>query len=102
MKNHIKAVLTIEKKAQAIHDKAIMEAETLPKVAEQDAQKLLDKACTEAEEEARHLIKKANSQSDVEDILNQAGEKVTSMKSLAMSHFDRAVGYVLDQIAGRE
>jgi F0F1-type ATP synthase membrane subunit b/b' len=102
MKNHIQDVLEIERRAQEIHDSAATEAEKLPKAAEQEAQNLLEKARKEAEKEANHLIEKANSQDDVEHILEEAGEKVDHMKTLAMSHFDRAVGYVLDQIAGRE
>ena len=102
MENHIKEILAIEKQAQAIHNEAITKSEKLQKVAEQDAQRILEKARSEAKKEARYLIEQASNQDDVEEILDQVGEKIDSMKSLALNHFDRAVGYVLDQIAGRE
>lgn len=102
MKNHIQAVLEIEKQAQAVHTAAVKDAEKLPLVAEQEAQTLLEKARGEAEEESHRMIEAARGQEEIEHILAQAGEKANSTKTLAMSHFDRAVGYVLDRIAGRE
>jgi vacuolar-type H+-ATPase subunit H len=101
MNSHIQEVLEIERKAQAIHTAAIKDAEKLPVMAEQEAQVLLEKSRREAEEEARRLIEEARSQEEVERIIAQAEQKATLTKSLAMSHFDRAVGYVLDRVAGR-
>ena len=102
MKNHIQEVLDIERRAQAIHSAAVKDAEKLPLAAEQEARNLLEKTRSEAEEEARRMIESARSQEEVNRILAQAEEKANHTKSLAMSHFNRAVGFVLDKIAGRE
>ena len=102
MNNHVQEIIDIEKRAQAIYKSAVEEAEKLPLTAEQQAQNLLDKSTQEAEEEADRLLEDAHSVKDVETILAQASEKAEQMKSLAMNHFDRAVGYILDQVAGRE
>jgi vacuolar-type H+-ATPase subunit H len=102
MKNHIQEVLEIERQAQSVHTAAVKDAEKLSIVAQQEAQILLENARSEAEEEARRLIENARSQEEVERILAHAREKANQTKSLAMGHFNRAVGYVLDKIAGRE
>jgi V/A-type H+-transporting ATPase subunit G/H len=102
MKSHIQEVLEVEKKAKAVHAAAVEEAEKLPVEAEREAQALLEKARNEAEEEAHRMVEEARSQKDADRLLAQAEEKANQTKSLAMSHFDRAVGYVLDRIAGRE
>jgi vacuolar-type H+-ATPase subunit H len=102
MKNHIQEVLDIERRAQAIHSAAIKDAEKLPLAAQQEAQNLIEKARSAAEEEARRMIEAARSQEELDRILAQAGEKMNTTKSLAMSHFNRAVGFVLDRVAGRE
>ncbi len=101
MNSHIQAVLEIEKKAQAVEAAAIKKAEKLPVEAEREAQDLLKKARSDAEEEARRLVEAAKTQEDGERILAQAREKAEAMNSLAMKNFDRAVGYVLDSIAGQ-
>ena len=102
MKNNIQAVLEIEKKAQEVHAEAMQKAEKLPLEADREAQDLLERTRKEAEEEANWLIEKARSQAAGEKILDQAAEKASRMKSLAMSHMDLAVNYVIDRIAGRE
>jgi vacuolar-type H+-ATPase subunit H len=102
MKSHIQEVLEIERQAQAIHSSAHKKAEKLPEEAEKEAKTLLEKAQGEAEEEARRLVESAEGKEEIERILSQAEEKAKQMKSLALSHFDRAVGFVLDHIAGRE
>jgi vacuolar-type H+-ATPase subunit H len=102
MNKNIQAVLEIEKKAQAIHTSAIKKAEQLPLEAEREAQILLEKTRSNAEEEARQLIEAAKAQDDGERILAEAVEKSNKMKSIAINHFDRAVSYVLDRVAGSE
>jgi vacuolar-type H+-ATPase subunit H len=101
-KNRIQQVLEIEKKAQAIHDSAVREAEQFPLRAEQEAQALIEQARAEAEEEARQLISRAHAEEETARILSQAEEEVRRMEVLAMSNFDRAVSFVLDRVAGRE
>jgi vacuolar-type H+-ATPase subunit H len=102
MKSHVQEVLEIEKKAQAIYAAAVRKAEELPLAAEREAQISLEKARSQAEEEARRLVDAARTSGESESILAQAGEKAGHMKSLAMKHMDSAVSYLLDRIAGRE
>ncbi len=96
--SRIQQVLEIEKKAQAIHDVAVHDAQQLPIVADQEAQTILEKARVEAQEEARQIINKAQSQGETARILAQAGEKSRQSEAMAMSNFDRAVTYILDRI----
>lgn len=102
MKNHIQEVLDIERRAKAIQSTAEENAEKLPAAAEKEARALIEKARGDAEEEARQIIEAARSQEEIDRILAQAEVKVNDTKSLAMSHFNRAVGFVLDRTAGRE
>jgi cell division septum initiation protein DivIVA len=98
----IQQVLEIERQAQAIREAALRAAEQLPIQAEQEAQALIEKARTDAEEEARQLVTNAQAQEECARILAQADEESRHLEALAMSHFDHAVGYVLDRLAGRE
>jgi F0F1-type ATP synthase membrane subunit b/b' len=98
----IQQVLDIERQAQAIHKAAIHEAAQLPIQAEQEAQALVEKARVDAQEEAHQLIANAHAEEACAQIMAQAEEDVRRMEALAMSHFDRAVGYVLDRVVGRE
>jgi vacuolar-type H+-ATPase subunit H len=99
---YIQRVLEIEKKAQAIQEEAQREAEQLPILAEDEAEDLIEKARVEAEEEAHQLVETAQSKEESARILYEAEENVQRLKTLTMSHFDRAVNYVLDRVAGRE
>jgi V/A-type H+-transporting ATPase subunit G/H len=98
----IQQILEIEKQAQAIHETAVGDAEQLPIQAEQEAQALIEKARADAQEEARRLVADAQAQDECARIQAQAEEEARRMEALAMSHFDRAVGYVLKRVAGRE
>jgi V/A-type H+-transporting ATPase subunit G/H len=99
---YIQQIREIESRAEEIRDGAVREAEQLPIQAEQATQALIEKARAEAEEEARRIIADAQTQAESERILAQAEEKAHRMETLAMSHFDRAVGYVIDRVTGRE
>ncbi len=98
----IEQVLQIEKQAQEIHDAAIKDAEQLPVKAGQEGEALIEQARKQAMEEARRLVAEAQAQDEAARILAEANEKVNLAKSLALTHFDRAVGYVLDRAAGRD
>ena len=100
-RNRIQQVLDIEKRAQAIHDAAVHEAEQYPLRAEQDAQTLIEKTKADAEEEARQLIARAQAEEESARIMAQAEEEVRRMEVLGMSNFERAVSFVLDRVAGR-
>ena len=100
---HIEKVLGIEKRARAVYDAAVREAEQLPVQAEEEAQALLEEARTDAQTEARRLIAEAQAQAQDESarIVQEAEEEAERMEALANSRFDRAVSYVLDRVAGK-
>jgi len=98
----IQEVLQIEKQAQEIYEAALREAEQLPLLASQESQSLIEKTRIEAEAEAHRLVANAEAKEECARILADAEEKSNRMKGLAMSHMERAVGYVLDRVAGRD
>lgn len=101
-KERIQQVLEIERQAEALHEAALREAEQLPIQAEQEAQALVEKAHADAQQQARELIANSQGQEECAQVLAEAEEKARSMEASAQSHFDRAVDYVLDRVAGRE
>jgi hypothetical protein len=102
MRERIQQVLEIEKKAHAITEDAAREAELLPIQAEQEAIAMLERSRAEAQEQARRMIAKANTEKDTLRILDQAKESARRTDALAMSNFDRAVAYVISRVVGRE
>jgi len=97
----IQDVLEIESQAQAIHDRAVEEADQLPRQAEKDAQVYIEKSRAEAEEEARRIVAKAEEENETTHILAQAKESAKKTEGLAMNNFDRAVTYVLTRVIGK-
>ena len=97
----IQQVLEIEKQALEIHDGAKREAEQLLKQVDQEAQALIEKAQKDAQEEARRLVASAQAEEETARILADSEEKINRSKNLAKGNLDRAVGYVLDRVAGR-
>jgi vacuolar-type H+-ATPase subunit H len=98
----IRQVLEIEKQAQAIHEAAVRDAEQLQKQAEQEAQILVEKARAGAQEEAQHLAADVQARDECARILAQSEDKSRRIETLAAEHFDRAVGYVIDRLVGKE
>ena len=97
----IQQVYEIERQAQAIHEAALREAEQIPIQAEREARALIEKARVDAQEEARQLVANAQAQEECARILAHAEEEVRRMEALAMSHFDSAIAYVLNRVAGK-
>jgi vacuolar-type H+-ATPase subunit H len=98
----IQQVLEIEKEAQAIHDKALAEAEQLPVQAEQEALAMVERARADAQAEAREMIAKAQAQDEVAAILADATAKIQRIDVSAQAHMSRAVNYVLNRVVGKE
>jgi vacuolar-type H+-ATPase subunit H len=98
----VQQVLQIEKQAQEVFDSATRDAEQLLIQAEQEAETLIEKARISAQEEARQLVVKADAKEERERILAESEENINRTNNLAKGHLDRAVGYVLDRVAGRE
>ena len=99
---HVQQVLEIEKQAQEIYDVAVRDAQQVPILAEQDAQAIIERTLSEAHEDARKLVSKAQAEEEVSRILDQAEEKNRQVEALVMSNFDRAVTYILDRVIGKE
>ena len=99
---YIQSVLEIERQAQEIQEEAQHEAEELPILAEDEAEDLIQQSRAEAEEEAHQMVANAQYEKESARILAETDERIQHMKNQTMSHFDRAVDFVLDRIAGRE
>ena len=98
----VQQILDIESEAQAIYQEAVHKAQDLPNQSEQEARAMIEKAREEAQAQARQLLHQAQAQEACDSILRQSQEEIGRMEGLARSHFDRAVGYVLDRLAGKE
>ena len=97
----VEVVLEIEQQAQAIVEAARREAEAVPQQAEHEAQALLAQARAAAEDQARTLLAHAEPVEQSGRIVSQAEETVRKSEVVALTYFDRAVAYVLAQVAGR-
>ena len=99
---YIQKVLEIEKQAQSIQEEARREAEQLPVRAQREAEALIEQERAKAKEEADRLVSHAEAKTECEQILANARDAASRMETLATTHFDRAVTYVLDQLVGQE
>jgi vacuolar-type H+-ATPase subunit H len=100
--DRIRQVLEIEKRAQAAYESSIREAEQLPEQAEKEALALVEKAQADAREEANHMAEDAQAKEQCAEIMARAEEEIRRMETAARGNFDRAVGYILDQVAGKD
>jgi vacuolar-type H+-ATPase subunit H len=98
----VRQILDIEDQAQAIYQEATQQAEELPARAEREAKEVVEQARADAQREAQQLIEKARAEDACDRILDRANVEAERMEHLGESHFDRAVGYVLDRLAGKE
>jgi len=98
----VQEVIDIEKRALETYHAAVRQAEQLPAQAAQEAEGLIETAKREAQEEARQIIQNARAEEASARISAEAAEKANQTKGLAKSHLERAVNYVVSQVAGRE
>jgi V/A-type H+-transporting ATPase subunit G/H len=100
----VQQIVDLEQQAQAIYEAAVCEAEQLPAQAEKEVQALIEKTQAEAQAQARQMVADAQAQAEAESarILEKAKQDAEHMKALAMGRFDRAVGFVLNRVTGRE
>lgn len=101
MKEKIKQVLEIEKRARELQEKAVRDAQEIPVKAEQEAQALIAKAKAETEEEARKIVAAAQSVDAAKGISAEAADKSSQFDALAKKNFDQAVAYVLERVIGK-
>ena len=98
----LQQILELEKRADAIYSAAAREAEQLPLEARREGLTLIEQARTDAQAQARHMIAQAQETEECERIIDQASQEADRMRALAMAHFDRAVGFVLNRLTGGE
>jgi vacuolar-type H+-ATPase subunit H len=98
----IRQVLEIESQAQTIYEEALRQAEEIQSQSEQETQALIEQVRREARQEARQLIADSRSSEDCERILAEADEYARDVEIRAAAHFDEAVNYILNRVAGRE
>ena len=95
-------VLEIEKQAEHIHDKALLDAKSVPVKAEQDGTALVEKTRQAAQAEASKLIDQAKVQEQSADILAESEKNIQHNENLASGNLNRAVTYVVNRVIGRE
>jgi hypothetical protein len=100
--NRIQQILTYEKRATEIYNSAAVEAERLPRLAEQEVQALIAKTRQQAEEEALALLSETQVDDECARIIDQLEEKLSRTAKLAKMHHDRAVDYTLARVMGLE
>jgi len=100
----VQQIVDLEQRARAIYEAAVREAEQLPTQAEKEVRVLIEEARVEAQAQARQLVADAEAQAQAESarVLEQAKQDAERMKALSMGRFDRAVGFVLNRVTGRE
>jgi vacuolar-type H+-ATPase subunit H len=100
----VQQIVDLEQQAQTIYEAAVREAEQLPAQAEKEVRVLVEKAQAEAQAQAGQLVADVEAQAQAESarVLEQAKQDAERMKALSMGRFDRAVGFVLNRVTGRE
>jgi vacuolar-type H+-ATPase subunit H len=98
----VQQILDIESQAQDLYQQAVHQAEELPDQAEQEAQELIEKARQDAQAQAKQLVDEAQARDACDNLIHQAQVEAERMENLARGHLDRAVGYVLDRLAGKD
>jgi vacuolar-type H+-ATPase subunit H len=98
----IQDVIEIEKQADEIYQKAVIEAARIPQLAETEAKKIVEKARQDAETEARQLIAEASVKEQTDRILAETEEKIQHNQKMAKNHFEHATSYVISRILGQK
>lgn len=100
--SRIQQIIASEKKASEIYEAATKEAEQLPKLAEQDAHAIIEKARQQAETEAQALLAQAPIDEASAQIMEKLQEQLIRTEKLAKMHHERAVDYTLARMIGME
>lgn len=100
--SRIQQIIASEKKASEIYEAATKEAEQLPRLAELDAQALIEKARKQAEAEAHALLAEAPVDEASAQIMEKLQEQLLRTERLAKMHHERAVDYALARMIGME
>jgi vacuolar-type H+-ATPase subunit H len=97
-------ILSIEQEAVGIHDDAEHRAKRIIEEAKKTASDAREKALEQAHKQAGQIVATGQeaAKAQQERITAQAEAEAQHMEEIAAPHFDRAVQFVLDQVAGRE
>jgi len=100
----IARILVIEQEAAKVHDDAQNQAAHLIEEAEEAASALREQTLAQARQEAERIVATGREASEAERAraIAQAEAEAQRMETLAADHFDPAVNFVLDQVAGRK
>lgn len=100
----IARILAIEQEATKIHDDAQRQAAHLIEEAEKAASALRGQTVAQARQEAEQIVARGQEAAEAERAraVGQAEAEAQRMETVAARHFDQAVNFVLDQVAGRE
>jgi vacuolar-type H+-ATPase subunit H len=93
----ITQILAIEEQAVQIHDDARRQADHVTAEAKKTATSVREQTLDKIVAEGQHTAEVTRGR-----IIAQAEAEAQHMENVAAQHLDRAVSFVLDQIAGRE
>jgi vacuolar-type H+-ATPase subunit H len=99
----IAQILAIEEQAVQIHDDAQRQAEQVTAEAKNTASTVRDQTLTHMRQQAEQIAAEGQHAAEVSRarIIAHAEAEAQHMENVAAQHLDRAVSFVLDQIAGR-
>jgi vacuolar-type H+-ATPase subunit H len=100
----IARILSFEGEAVKLHDDAQDQAVRIIEEAKKAATDLREQTLAQAHQQAGQLTTESQKAAEAERarIIAQAEAEAQRMEAMAARHFDRAVGFVLDQVTGRE
>jgi len=100
----IARILIIEQEAAKIHADAQDQAACLIEEAEKAASTSREQTLAQARQEAAQVVTAGQEAADAERsrVVAQAEAETQRMEALAADHFDQAVNFVLDRVAGRK
>lgn len=97
-------ILSIENEAVRVHDDAQQRAAQLIEEAKSATEALREQTLAQARQEAAQVITKGREAAEAERarIIAQAEAEAQRLEAEASRHFDSAVNFVIDQVAGRK
>lgn len=96
-------VLDIERQAVQVRDEAERRAEEIVQHARRDAEKRRHEILVEARRQADQIVAEGREEAETrrEHLLSQAEEEARRVESLSEPNFERAVSFVIHEIAER-
>ncbi len=94
----LRKILEIENEAEALHEQASQEANTLPAQAEEQVRQLLEAAKKDAEVEAARLKGEICDPVSIQAVLTQNVQKMQQREALAKANMTKAINYVMQAL----